>query len=405
MCYPRLVTTFLDLSIPQSLTDALGKRAIVRPTPVQAEVIPRLLSGESVLFQSETGTGKTLCYLLPGFVSALDSLGVSKGPPTVLITAPTHELASQIRREAQQLAEDSNLPVKATLLIGSAPLKRQVDSLKEKPSIVIGGPARLIELVRLKKLDLRSVRLLVIDEADRLLSPELRDALAELLSLVPASARTAACSATVTKRHADLLSGMLAKRKDAGDSRLTIVTIPSEDVLARNIAHWAFFSESRDKTENLRKFIAAEKPAKLLAFTAVAGQVDGIAAKLRFKGVQCAALHAKLDKGERKKALDDFRSGRVAVLVTSDLSARGLDIPDVTHVVQLDVSNNEDFFVHRAGRTARAGKSGVNAVFGDETEMLRLSRIEKRLGIKVYPKVLYGGIVRAADDPSFDRDQ
>lgn len=375
---------------------ALAKRGITVPTPVQERVIPRVLEGANILFQSETGTGKTLCYLLPAFLRCLP---VAKAQPRALIVAPTHELASQIKREAATLATDSGLEVRSTLFIGGAPLKRQVEALKEKPAIVIGGPARIIELVRLKKLDLRSVSLVALDEADRMLAPELRDTLAELLTLVPADAVVAACSATVTTHHAKLLSAMLARRQGASQesARFDTVTLPPEDVLKRNISHWAFFSEGRDKTESLRRFIVAEKPSKLLAFTSIVGQVDGIAARLKFRGVPCAVLHAKLDKIGRKKALDDFRAGRISVLVTSDLSARGLDIPDISHVVQLDVSDNEDFFVHRAGRTARAGKSGINVVFGDEVELRRLARIEKRLGIVVYPKVLYGGVVRSPE--------
>ncbi len=375
---------------------ALAKRGITVPTPVQERVIPRVLEGANILFQSETGTGKTLCYLLPAFLRCLP---VAKAQPRALIVAPTHELASQIKREAATLATDSGLEVRSTLFIGGAPLKRQVEALKEKPAIIIGGPARIIELVRLKKLDLRSVSLVALDEADRMLAPELRDTLAELLTLVPADAVVAACSATVTTHHAKLLSAMLARRQGASQesARFDTVTLPPEDVLKRNISHWAFFSEGRDKTESLRRFIVAEKPSKLLAFTSIVGQVDGIAARLKFRGVPCAVLHAKLDKIGRKKALDDFRAGRISVLVTSDLSARGLDIPDISHVVQLDVSDNEDFFVHRAGRTARAGKSGINVVFGDEVELRRLARIEKRLGIVVYPKVLYGGVVRSPE--------
>ena len=405
------MSTFSSLSVAPELVTALAKRGITTPTPVQERVLPRVMAGDNILFQSETGTGKTLCYLLPAFMRCEPG---AKTPPKVLIIAPTHELASQIRREASTLSADSGLEVRSTLFIGGAPLKRQVEALKEKPAIVIGGPARVVELVRLKKLDLRSLSLVALDEADRMLAPELRDALAELLTLVPADAVVAACSATVTAHHAKLLSSMLARRQggSAESARFDTVTLPPEDVLKRNISHWAFYSEGRDKTENLRRFIVAEKPSKLLAFTSIVGQVDGIAARLKFRGVSCAALHAKLDKIGRKKALDDFRAGRIAVLVTSDLSARGLDIADVSHVVQLDVSDNEDFFVHRAGRTARAGKSGINAVFGDEVELRRLARIEKRLGIVVYPKVLHGGVVRSpeaetdgdeGDDPGRDQ--
>ena len=191
---------------------------------------------------------------------------------------------------------------------------------------------------------------------------------------------------------------MLGGAKPAdGKYRIKMVNLPPEDVLKRNITHWAFYTEGRDKVETLRKFIQAENPEKTLVFTAIAGQVENIAAQLNYKKIPCSGLYAKLDKIGRKKAIDDFKAGRSKVLVTSDLAARGLDIPGISHVVQLDVNENEDFFIHRAGRTARAGKSGINVIFGDEKELRNLSRIEKKLGIVIYPKVLFGGSIRTPD--------
>jgi superfamily II DNA/RNA helicase len=166
--------------------------------------------------------------------------------------------------------------------------------------------------------------------------------------------------------------------------RIRMINLPPEDVLKRNISHWAFYTEGRDKISTLRSFLLAENIVK----------------QLNFRKVPCSGIYAKLDKVERKKAIDDFRSGRSRILVTSDLAARGLDIPDVTHIIQLDVNENEDFFIHRAGRTARDGKTGINVIFGDEKELRMLSRIEKKLGITIYPKVLYGGIVRTPEPES-----
>jgi len=398
------MNSFSGLSILPELCTALEKRSITTPTPVQREVIPAILAGESVLFQSETGTGKTFCYLLPAFMTCVAD--ETKESPKILIIAPTHELASQIKSEAVTLAQDSALPVTAALCIGGAPLKRQIEMLKQKPSILAGGPARILELVRLKKLSVRGVKTVILDETDRMLAPEMRDILAELLSVIPADAQFIACSATISKYHASILERMLPTPRIAKDApapepstkhRLRLISLPPKDVLKRNISHWAFYSEGRDKIESLRRFILAEKPGKALVFTAIAGQVENIAAQLNYKKIPCSALYAKLDKTERKKAMDDFRSGRTKVLVTSDLAARGLDIPDITHIIQLDVNENEDFFIHRAGRTARAGKSGINAIFGDERELRNLSRIEKKLGIIIYPKVLYGGAVRTPE--------
>ncbi len=411
------MTTFSDLSVIPEISAALERKGITEPTAVQQAVIPALLAGESVLFQSETGTGKTFAYLIPAFMKCVAD--ESAESPKILVIAPTHELASQIKGEASSLAKEAGIPVTTALCIGGAPLKRQIEALKGKPTLLAGGPARILELIRLKKLSVRGIRTVILDETDRMLAPELRDILSDLLATLPTGAQYVACSATLSKYHASLLERMVPKAPVATDEgqatkptiaesgtkthRLRLITLPPEAVLRRNIAHWAFYSEGRDKIETLRRFILAERPAKALVFTAIAGQVENIAAQLRFRKIPCSALYAKLGKLERKKAMDDFRSGRTQVLVTSDLSARGLDIPNVTHIIQLDVNENEDFFIHRAGRTARAGKSGVNAVFGDERELRNLSRIEKKLGIVVYPKVLYGGKVRSPDE--FEDDE
>jgi len=399
------VKDFLALGLPNELARALAARGYAEPTPVQAEVIPRILAGENVLFQSETGTGKTLAYLLPAFVRALARPGSG---PHVLVVAPTHELASQIKAEADRFAKEAGVAVSAALLVGGAPIKRQTERLKEKPDIALGGPARILELAHLKKLRMQAVDLVVLDEADRMLSPEMRDTLAELLALAPAEAQCVSCSATLSARNRTLIESMLAARRGRPtaptDANAPVgvshVTMPPEDVLARRISHWAFYSEQRDKIEDLRRFLVAERPAKTLVFTSVAGQVPHIVERLRFKKVEASGLTARMDKVERKKAIDDFRSGRASILVTSDLAARGLDVPDVTHVVQLDVPSEGDFFVHRAGRTARAGRAGINAVFGDGFELRALARLEKRLGICVYPKELRGGAVVAPEvDP------
>jgi superfamily II DNA/RNA helicase len=260
--------------------------------------------------------------------------------------------------------------------------------------------------------------MVVLDETDRMLAPEMRDIIRELLEILPANAQYLACSATLSNYHASILEKMIPEKKNQPEEnedgtassivpetrkyKIKMVNLPPEDVLKRNIVHWVFHSEGRDKIDTLRSFLLAEKPAKALVFTAIAGQVENIVAQLNFKKVPSSGIYAKLDKVERKRAIDDFRAGRSKVLVTSDLAARGLDIPDITHVIQLDVNENEDFFIHRAGRTARAGKSGINAIFGDEKELRNLARVEKKLGIVIYPKILYGGVVRT---PEQDTDQ
>ncbi len=167
-----------------------------------------------------------------------------------------------------------------------------------------------------------------------------------------------------------------------------------QEILRDRISHWAIFSESRSKNQTLVSFLAAAKPKKTLVFTGRSNEAEKVTSILQRKKIAAAALFSGMDKKDRKDAMERFRSGKAAVLVSSDLAARGLDIPGISHVIALDVSEDRDVYIHRAGRTGRAGKKGIMVSIGDEAEMRRLAALEKKLGIAVYPKELYGGKVR-----------
>ena len=429
---------FSDFGIGEEIIQRLSAAGITSPTAVQQKIMPLVAEGKNLMFQSETGTGKTFAYLLP-ILQRLCDTPKSSNPVRVLVASPTYELASQIKAQVRLVSD-----VKCALCIGGAPISRQVELLKEKPQIVIGGPARLLELIHLKKLKADAVETLVLDEADRLLSPELRNDTEGLLERLPRRVQLIGNSATVSdytrkvlqsardaidraseekapaesgkasgsKDSAGKISTDMAANgnkdagaKDSGNtpadqnpadrkqaaSAIEFVTLPTEDVLRKRITHVAIFAERRDKIDTLRSFINAVKPKKLLVFTAKSDQIENIASRLRYRKLECEALSAKIGKQERKSAIDRFRSGKVTILVTTDLASRGLDIPDVTHVVQLDLPQTADFFIHRAGRTARAGKTGMNCVIGDAYEMQDFAKLEKKLGLKVYPKILYKG--------------
>ncbi len=366
------IESFGEIGIEDGLAEKLREAGITKPTAVQAQAIPKILEGKSILFQSETGTGKTMAYLLPA---------VQRKGKTIVIS-PTIELSSQIKSQAQLLG------TKAGLFVGGAPIKRQIESLKEKPEIVIGGPARILELYHLKKLKLGEYGTIVLDEVDRLLSPELRDetvAIVESLNAIKKDSILVACSATISKSTEKIL------RDAKNGTEIETVFLPPEDVLRKRISHIAVFAERREKIDTLRKILAAEKPEKALIFTSKIDQVANIVVKLKYKNVEVEGLHAKTDKVTRKSIIDKFRSGKLKALVTSDLASRGLDIPNITHIIQMDLPSNDDFFIHRAGRTARAGKTGINIVIGDEYEMRKFSALEKKLKIFVTPKMLFKG--------------
>ena len=362
------------LLLNNSIQEKLAALNITNPTAVQNEIIPQILDGKDILFQSETGTGKTFAYLLPliNKIEENDDIQSAK----VIVIAPTIELASQINSACKTVSSR-----KSALLVGGAPLKRQIEILKEKPQIIIGTAARLNELIRLKKLKVDKIIAIVFDETDRLVKKELYDDTAELKNLMPKNCQIIACSATLNNPTKKFFYGI--------DS----VTLEPENILKDRITHWAIYAETRDKIDTLRKFLLAEKPTKALIFTSRADQVENIYNKLTYKKIECVCLHAKTDKQKRKSAIDRFKSGKEKILVTSDLAARGLDIQEVTHIIQMDLPSDEDFFGHRSGRTARAGKKGINDVIGDEYEMNHYAQLEKKLGLCVYPKEIYNGKV------------
>jgi superfamily II DNA/RNA helicase len=427
--------TFTELGILPELAETLSARNIREPSEIQRLVIPALLAGNSsapragnspalpagnpsdlsalpdlsaseagrhLLFSSPTGTGKTLAYALPLLQQTIrpaENRRVSG--PEILILAPTYELCAQIKKELD--APFSQGPVsgeardfRSALLIGSAPLGRQIDTLKkQRPTALVGNPARVLQLVRMKKLSLKALRFLVLDEGDRLMADELFPETAELFR-PPPECRIIACSATFSGKNRERLFSLTP------DTRWKIIVQKENDILRKNIEHWAFFAEERKKTDMLRSFMAAVKPAKALVFTSRAAQVGRIVSRLQTHHLAAAGLWGDMDKKARKAAIDGFRKGGVTILVSSDLAARGLDIDGISHIIALDIPEGGEIYIHRAGRTARAGKRGIMASFGGEEELRRLAGIEKKLGIVVYPKELYGGRVCA---PIPDEDE
>jgi len=383
-------SSFLDLAVTESIVSRLAQLQITEPTAVQSKVIPLVAEGKNILFQSETGTGKTFAYLLP-LVQKLEAAENDRHTVRLMIAAPTYELASQIKIQVQLVTA-----LKCALCIGGSPIARQVELLKEKPVIVIGGPARLLELIHLKKLKADEIETLVLDETDRLLSPELRDETEQLLDRLPRSVQLIGCSATVSDYTRKVLQSA-RDQIDKSSGPIELVSLPPEDVLRKRITHWALFAERRDKIDTLRGFINAVKPEKLIVFTSRTDQIANIVDKLQYRKINCAGLSAQTDKKERKAAIDRFKSGKLPVLVTTDLASRGLDIAGITHVVQMDLPESSDFFIHRAGRTARAGQTGFNCVIGDSREMEQYAALEKKLHIPVYPKILFEGKLLSPD--------
>ena len=404
------MNSFEELGVHPCFTEKLKERSIVKPTAIQSLVITRLLEGGNILFRSATGTGKTFAYLLPALhdlVCAEENVNYSGGP-AVLICAPTFELCSQIKEEVDFLtASKDRRGLKSALLIGSVKIDKQIESLKKiKPAVAAGSLSRLLVLAKMKRLDFSNLRFLILDEADRLTAQECIEETEELLAIIKRNTdkrknnilRLAACSATVGIKTREQL-GVLFKDAE-------ILKSDDHEIIRERIEHWAVFSEKRRKVQTLRSLLAALKNGKsrikALVFTSRNDEAGKILSQLQYHHIKAEGLFGKMIKKpitgvQRREALDSFKNGGIEVLVCTDLAARGLHIPGVTHVISLDVPSDGEQYIHRCGRTGRAGKHGVMVTIGDETQMRLLASLEKKLKIIVYPKELFQGRVCAPD--------
>jgi superfamily II DNA/RNA helicase len=418
----------LDASFPDTpLIAALASRNIVEASAIQQAVIPALLgktAGESVtggkvlcpaaenlLLTAPTGTGKTLAYLLPilsrlfktpesGSAEPEKRSSGSYGGPLLLILAPTHELCIQIKGELDLLlnvlgqnpeSAGTRQPASITL-IGSVSLSRQIESLKKnKPLAAVGNPARVLQLLRMKKLSLKALQFLVLDEGDRLMADELFSETQELCAAIGPQTGTEPCFITCSATFSGKNRERLFKLGKKPEKSWEIIEENKSLVLQHNIEHWAFFAEDRKKITLLRSFLAAVKPKKALVFSSRGGQLGNIISQLQFHHLAAGGIWGEMDKKARKAAMEGFKKGSLKIMVATDLACRGLDIEGISHVIALDVPESTEAYLHRAGRTGRAGRHGIMVSMGNEDEMRRLARIEKTLGSTVYPKELYGG--------------
>jgi superfamily II DNA/RNA helicase len=387
--------SFFSLGLNEAICGALAGLGCAAPTPVQAKAIPAFLSGRDILMESETGTGKTFAYLAPAL--QLCQGDQRKGPPLVLVAAPTQELAVQIGKEAGRLSLAAGMELRSVVLLGGSPLSRQAGLLHGNPSLVVGTLGRLADLVTIGSLRLSGLKLLVLDEADRLLAPETEDATLSLLGKAPRGCARALVSATLPKRSRDKAAPFLRDPE--------IVAVAADRaVLAGDIEHWCFYCDGRKRLDFLRRLEASLKPERCLVFTSQAARVEAVTERLEAMGLPVAGIHARLEKEERRVALERFMEGKLRYLVTSDLGARGLDIAGLTHVLSLDFPEEPTVYIHRAGRTGRAGNKGLSIVLADAVELARASKLAVREGFVFRCKILEGGkVLEPTPEEFFER--
>jgi superfamily II DNA/RNA helicase len=362
--------TFTDLSLPSELIAALSKQQIADPSPIQIAAIPPLVAGKDAYLRAETGTGKTLAYLLPLFTR----IDPAQAATQVVIVAPTHELAIQIHRQSCELALNAARAIRSVLLIGGTSTDRQIDKLKAKPHVVVGSPGRIVELIERSKLKMAHIRAVVIDEADRLLNDENLNWIQTIVGAAPAGRQLIFASATIEQQ-----------------TRRVLETLAPDAVMLRGgtssvnerIEHLYLICEDRDKPDVLRKLLHAFDVPRSIVFVHRNDVAEEVASKLTHHKLAVADLNSELSKMDRKRAMDGIRNGVIRIMIASDIAARGLDIPAVTHIFNLDVPTMSKAYLHRVGRTARAGAKGTAVSLVTETEARLIRRYEQDLSISL----------------------
>lgn len=377
---------FEILGLRKELVEGLGKMSIVEPTEIQERAIEIALDGKDLVGESQTGTGKTLAYLLP----IIEKIDVTKKEMQAIILAPTHELAIQIQNTIGELKSNTNIGVTSASLIGSGNINRQIDKLKTKPHILVGSTGRVLELIKKKKISAHTIKTLVIDEGDKLLDRKNIDTVKEIIKSVQKTTQIMVFSATIVKETISICNTFMKEPQ--------IIRVKQENKVNENISHSYFITEHRDKIDTLRKIIHAEKMEKVLVFINNSYDVDVALSKLKFNKIKAESIHGEVKKEERQRALEGFRKGAIQVLIATDIGARGLDIKGITHIINLHMPEKSKEYIHRAGRVGRAGKKGIAYSLVDPKELPLINKYMKELRIEMNEKAVYEGKIFDLED-------
>ncbi|MBT3321007.1 MAG: DEAD/DEAH box helicase [Anaerolineae bacterium] len=353
---------FSDLNLRPEIMEALEKRGYTEPSPIQAQMIPIMMTGVDVIGQAQTGTGKTAAFALP----ILQNLITGQRKPQALILSPTRELAMQVAKSMESYGAYTS--VRVLSIYGGSSYGRQISALKRGVDVVVGTPGRLLDLLKKKSLDLSEVRTLVLDEADEMLSMGFIDDIETILDATAQRRQVALFSATMPNRM-----GQLAKKYLNNPET---VKIKKKQLTVAAIEQRYYIMNHRDKFSALSRLFEAENMTRTLIFVRTRVGTGELSNALAARGIAAEMINGDLSQDARERVMSRFKNDRIQVLVATDVAARGLDIDDISHVVNYDLPEDPEVFVHRIGRTGRAGKEGVaiSLLTPKDTRMLR--RIE-----------------------------
>lgn len=359
---------FSELGIDSDIVAALASKGITQPFPIQEQAIPLALTGQDLIGQAKTGTGKTLGFGLP----IIQRLGSDPAHGAkALVVVPTRELAIQVAEDLTLASSNRNLQVVA--IYGGKSYEGQVAQIDAGAQLIVGTPGRLIDLSNQRKLDLSKIECMVLDEADEMLDLGFLPDVEKLFAFTPAGRQTMLFSATMPGQIVSLA------RKYQNKPVHIRVNDPDEGHTKADIKQFFYRAHAMDKDEVVARILQSEGRGKTVIFTKTKRQAAKVADELSDRGFSATALHGDMSQEAREKSMDAFRSGKKDILVATEVAARGIDVDDVTHVINYTVPEDEKAYLHRTGRTGRAGRTGIAVTFVDWEDLARWSHIDKAL--------------------------
>lgn len=365
---------FEELGLSDNIIDILKNQRIIEPTPIQEESIMLIKNGNDVIAEAQTGTGKTLAFLLPMFENISPDINAIQG----LIITPTRELAIQITEEAMKLKKAKDLNILASY--GGKDIGSQIKKLKNNIHLVIATPGRLLDHLNRNTLNFKDLKTLVLDEADEMLLMGFKNEVRSIIDNTPRKRQTLCFSATMNSEVKKLAY------KNMRDPKLVI--IEKEEVTLKNIKQVLIETTDRRKQEDLCKILDEENPFMAIIFCRTKRRVDNLEEDLYKKGYNCEKLHGSITQPKRERIMRSFKNLEIQYLIATDVAARGLDITGVTHVFNYDIPENAESYIHRIGRTGRAGEKGYTFLFVAPKDEATLSTIEKKIKLKIPRRVL-----------------
>lgn len=362
---------FNELGLSEEMVQAVERVGFEKATPVQAETIPYVLKGRDVIGQAQTGTGKTAAFGLP----TLQKINTSRRTVQALVVSPTRELAIQTQEELYRLGKEKRVHVQA--IYGGTDIQKQVRMLKNEPHIVVGTPGRLLDHINRGTLHLDHVETLILDEADEMLNMGFLEDIEAIIKEVPEERQTLLFSATMP---ADIKRIGVQFMKEPEHIR-----IKAKEMTASLIDQYFINARESEKFDLLTRLLDVHQPELAIVFGRTKRRVDELSRGLRKRGYQAEGIHGDLTQNKRSSVLRQFKNGELSVLVATDVAARGLDISGVTHVYNYDIPQDPESYVHRIGRTGRAGKEGISVTFVDRNERTYLHTIEQLTKKRMMP--------------------